>query len=156
MILKNIIKYFPSLILLLMIFSLVACQNRNMKGGLMHPDMLLDEYPWLLGQVTLTSQLQIDSIRNHTSFSLKLSDVVLNTPKVKIKYFYGQYEEPYKDKYFILTADNGKSFTAGELLFKINNETVIDLKNDPHYYFEGLMYDGIEDNIPVYEIAQGS
>jgi hypothetical protein len=55
-------------------------------------------------------------------------------------------------------ADNGESFTAGELLFKIHNAFVADLRQMDHQYFEGLTLDEEQESgePPLYNLDLGS
>ena len=57
-----------------------------------------------------------------------------------------------------LTADDGASFTAGELLFKLHNAVVEHLRENDHHFFEGLTLTGWDQDgkVPVYQLGQGS
>jgi hypothetical protein len=63
-------------------------------------------------------------------------------------------EEPIAE----LTADNGESFTAGELLFKTHNAFVALLRDGDHVFFEGftLARDQQDDAPPLYDLDLGS
>lgn len=55
-------------------------------------------------------------------------------------------------------ADNGESFTAGELLFKVHNAFVADLRQMDHMYFEGFTLDDDQEpgKPPLYNLDLGS
>jgi hypothetical protein len=54
-------------------------------------------------------------------------------------------------------ADDGQAFTAGELLFKVHNAFVADLREMDHKHFEGLALVGQEvGSPPIYEVIVGS
>jgi hypothetical protein len=56
-----------------------------------------------------------------------------------------------------LTSNDGRSFTAGELLFKLHNAAVARLRNNHHRWFEGFELSAItEDNVPVFALRLGS
>jgi hypothetical protein len=56
-----------------------------------------------------------------------------------------------------LVADDGKAFTARELLFKIHNGLLDELREMDHKYFEGLTLVGrAPGDPPVYEVNLGS
>jgi len=58
----------------------------------------------------------------------------------------------------IWASQDGRAFTAGELLLKLHNEVVERLRDADHQYFEGLELQrsrGPQD-MPVYRMAQGS
>ena len=57
-----------------------------------------------------------------------------------------------------LAADNGTAFTAGELLFKVHNALVADLRQMDHKYFEGftLVRHQEPGEPPLYDLDLGS
>ena len=57
-----------------------------------------------------------------------------------------------------LAADNGESFTAGELLFKVHNAFVAHLRQMDHQYFEGFSLDEHQEagKPPLYNLDLGS
>lgn len=87
-------------------------------------------------------------------------DEVIPLPRLRITYF--GLESPDDDEYtdFVadIESDNGVSFTAGELMLKINNVVAPRLKDADHCYFEGLFLteEVGDDGVPVYEMMQGS
>jgi hypothetical protein len=87
-------------------------------------------------------------------------EVVLPVPRVRVMYF--GLESPDDDEYtdFVaeLAADDGRHFTARELLLKLNNTVAPHLEGTDHCYFEGLFLteEVGEDGVPLYEMMQGS
>jgi hypothetical protein len=57
-----------------------------------------------------------------------------------------------------LVADNGASFTAGEVLFKLHNAVVEQLRGIAHHFFEGLSLVNPQGpgGAPLYLLRQGS
>jgi hypothetical protein len=57
-----------------------------------------------------------------------------------------------------LVADNGESFTAGELPFKVHNAFVEALRQMDHQYFEGMTLSPEQrpDMAPLYDLDLGS
>lgn len=57
-----------------------------------------------------------------------------------------------------LASDNGTSFTAGELLFKVHNAVVKQLRDIDHHFFEGLRLHSNQaaGKPPLYVLNQGS
>ena len=55
-------------------------------------------------------------------------------------------------------ADNGHSFTAGELLYKVHNAFVANLRQMDHQYFEGFTLDENQEpsKPPLYNLDLGS
>jgi hypothetical protein len=54
-------------------------------------------------------------------------------------------------------SDDGKGFTAGELLFKIHNAFVERAVDTDHYFFEGLaLVSNVSGKPPVYRLNTGS
>lgn len=81
-------------------------------------------------------------------------EVVLRAGRVRVR------EDWYLSKGFTaeLDADDGRSFTAGELLFKVHNCFVFKLRRLDHKYFEGLTLDKDQEPAgpPLYELNLGS
>lgn len=85
------------------------------------------------------------------------SDVVLRAPRVNIcPDVHWSPSDNHPTAEFV--ADNGESFTAGELLFKIHNRFVVELNQMDHKYFEGLSLDEDDEfsEIPLYNLDLGS
>ena len=83
-------------------------------------------------------------------------EVVLLAPRVRVipdtDWFVG--DDPVAD----LTADDGRAFTAGELLFKVHNAFVAGLRRTNHQFFEGLTRsaDQMPGEPPLYTLELGS
>jgi len=86
--------------------------------------------------------------------------VVLPAPRVRITYFgvVSPDDDEYTEMSVELASDDRAQFTAGELLFKINNAVAAHLRGVDHCYFEGLTISAppAGDDPPVYEMHQGS
>lgn len=85
------------------------------------------------------------------------NDVILHAARVRVSpdvHWYLSDDHPVAE----FTADNGRSFTAGELLYKIHNRFVSDLRQMDHQYFQGLELDKYEapGNSPLYDLDLGS
>jgi hypothetical protein len=84
-------------------------------------------------------------------------NVVLHTGRVRVSpdvAWYLTEDHPTVE----LAADNGESFTAGELLFKVHNAFVAHLRQMDHKYFEGLTLDEDQElgKPPLYNLDLGS
>jgi hypothetical protein len=57
-----------------------------------------------------------------------------------------------------LSADNGEAFTAEELLFKVHNAFVADLRGGDHVFFEGFTLSEHQEKgrPPLYNLDLGS
>lgn len=159
--------------LILFLILLSACQPRSVQKENL-PDYIMEEFAFALGlsemkmddltdadfekhKIIINQEFPDESIPKDLSYS----SVILRQPTIKIVYIYGSYKDYSKNgKYFekscIIHADDEENFTARELIVKINNATLKDLENDPHYFFEGMNLIGYENNIPVYQLMQGS
>jgi len=148
------------LLILLLSLCVLSC-NFTSKNQFSEnfPDFLMDEYPFLLGTFDFNTYaaFENDMKDRYGAFGMDLDQIVFNHPRIKIEYFYSQYGRTTDSAGFVLHADNKESFTAGELIYKINHHTYANLKDNEHIFFEGLEYLSIdEDGVPVYCIAQGS
>lgn len=88
--------------------------------------------------------------------SWRPSDVVIQSPFLVVRYFSdsagGELWQEIK-----LDSDDGAGFTGGELLFKLHNAAVGQLRFNNHHWFEGLELTGItEEGMPVYDVRLGS
>jgi hypothetical protein len=99
-------------------------------------------------------QYQID-IRSKDTW--RPSEVVI--PGSKLRLVYECWEGDKQIEPVIeLSSDSGASFTASELLFKIHNAVVEQLRGMDHHFFEGLVPHSrqIADQPPLYELNLGS
>ena len=84
-------------------------------------------------------------------------EVVLHAGRVRVSpdvHWYLSDEHPTAE----FAADNGEGFTAGELLFKVHNYFVADLRQMDHQYFEGFTLDEQQEpgEPPLYSLDLGS
>lgn len=85
------------------------------------------------------------------------TDVVLRSPRVVISYFSDPPGEGEVEHEAEFVSNNGESFTAGELLYKLHNAAVEQLRDSGHRWFEGFELDSIgEQGVPVYRLRLGS
>jgi hypothetical protein len=94
---------------------------------------------------------------------IKWEEVCLQVKEVVVQYAIfpdtenGQIKEPQ----IKIVADNGKSFTAKELLFKMHNAICNEVADQDHHFFEGLTFatdqdPDFEEGTPVYFVDLGS
>lgn len=83
--------------------------------------------------------------------------VVLSVPRVAVRYECWQGDKQI-EPVVLLEADDGRAFTAGELLFKVHNAVVEQLREIDHHFFEGLVLAGWDESgrVPRYQLRQGS
>ena len=125
------------------------------------PDVraILEDVPWqLVGKPFETRadfERAVHEYHRQLGFSgaWQPAQIVISAPRIRVLYW-----RPDGDASFELTADNGESFTAGELLFKIHNETVEHLREDDHQFFEGLAGPSNDSSQmpPAYRLSLGS
>ena len=135
-----------------------SCKFKNtQQQNSWENNIIMQEYPWALNTNKIKPN-EADSIFDliESLHGISFSRIVINESPIRIKYTYGQYNEKLKEENFIIYADDSTTFSAQEILMKINNETSENLKNDPHYFFEGLEYQGYQEGIVTYQIMQGS
>lgn len=81
---------------------------------------------------------------------------VVEAPGIRVSYMHWQGDDQV-DAVVELAADNGESFGASELLFKLHNAVVNDLRDDDHQFFEGLHLVPAEEGVlPTYALQLGS
>ena len=84
-------------------------------------------------------------------------DEIIPLGKLRVAY-HGAGDDPDETEYtryvIDLASDDGKFFTALELLHKIHNAVVLRLRDTDHQYFEGL--DLADQATVLYEMSQGS
>ena len=98
-------------------------------------------------------QYQIQ-IRDQDSW--RPDEIVIPTPRVAVRYRYWEGDEQV-EPVITLEADDRRSFTAGELLFKLHNAVVEQLRDTDHHFLEGLALAGwVEGQVPLYQLRQGS
>jgi hypothetical protein len=87
----------------------------------------------------------------------KPNELAVPRGKVRVQYMCwrdGDQVEPV----VLLASDDGKSFSQGELLYKIHNEVIADLRDLDHSFFEGLSLSksSLKEEVPLYFISLGS
>jgi hypothetical protein len=82
--------------------------------------------------------------------------VAIRTPRLRVKYFGADPEDDfeYANYEVTLASSDGREFTNRELLFKLHNAVVRQLRTVDHCYFEGLEL--VDTASPIYEMQQGS
>jgi len=90
------------------------------------------------------------------------TEVVLRVPQVFVTadvhwHFFLRGHSTLEPPMVELIADDGREFTAGELLFKIHNALLEEVHEMDHKFFEGLnLVDQVQGVPPVYEVVLGS
>ncbi|MET0042904.1 MAG: hypothetical protein ABW100_05235, partial [Candidatus Thiodiazotropha sp. 6PLUC3] len=84
-------------------------------------------------------------------------EIIMQIPKIAIQFFYYKNDD-YKEPTIKLVADDGVSFSAGELLYKLHASVAGLLDSSDHHFFEGLvLVPGTDhEGLPLYRINQGS
>ena len=137
--------------------SLYLCQ------GLGFPYEMMSKVVWCFRGSRFNS-LDVFSreVRDHHISIMKSDErwspenVVFSSPVVEISYQYCDEDDRRVVNTFRLDAQNGKEFTAADLLFQIHNETIKKLRNMDHCYFEGLWFEAYKDDVLRYYLLLGS
>lgn len=131
----------------------------------MHPSTLLGNMAWAFylpeyeTVAAFSEAVQQYQLDIYSKSDWDPSAVILNAAKVRIGYMYWDLEEDDQlDAELLLEADNGISFTAGELLFKVHNGVAQQLDDNDAHFFEGFsLFGGYETKeVPLYHINLGS
>ena len=98
-----------------------------------------------------------DQIRFRKKDSWRPDAIIIPAPRVAVRYMCWQGDEQV-EPVVTLEADDGVRFPAGELLFKLHNAVVEQLREIDHHFFEGLTLAGWVDDgkVPLYQLGQGS
>jgi hypothetical protein len=121
------------------------------------PKNLLRDVYWSFGGQAFENQAEFSEKIRQYQIDIKEKDdwepenVVLQTPLINLIYEFWEGDEEV-EKRVEITADNGESLTAGELLFKIHNLVTENLREMDHCFFEGLTLD----KPPTYWLSLGS
>ncbi len=85
------------------------------------------------------------------------SELAVHAPQIRVQYMCWEGDDQI-EPIITLTAENGTSFSAGELMFALHNAVVEQLDEIDHHFFEGLLLvDEKEDGKPpLYSLQQGS
>jgi hypothetical protein len=123
------------------------------------PRRVMADVYWSFGRPNYATRAEFDeAVRLYQpDETWRPEEVVIPRPYVKIQYLTwkrGKQIEPV----FELTADNGASFTAGELLFKVHSAVADSLRKLDHKYFEGFRLAGDPgiNEVPLYDVNLGS
>ena len=81
----------------------------------------------------------------------------ISRPKVRVQYMCWRGADQV-EPVVLVESDNGASFSQGELLYKIHNEVVADLRDMDHSFFEGLSLhkQPPKGEAPLYFLSLGS
>jgi hypothetical protein len=127
------------------------------------PRRVMGDVNWIFNRPTYATRAEFDEAvraylaRRGEESGWPPDGVVIPRPAVKVRYITwerGKQIEPVLE----LTADNGASFTAGELLFKVHNAVANSLSRIDHKYFEGFRLSGDPgiNEVPLYDVNLGS
>lgn len=144
------------LIFLLSVLVLGCSPDRKNQAEERFPCILLQDFPFVLGLRTLDTYEDLEDLYIHADSSIDINKTAFEYSRIKIEYHYSLNGRTVENDTFTLKADNNEYFTIGELIYKINKKTYSNLSDYDHKYLEGLEYIGMDDNIPIYRIAQGS
>ena len=121
------------------------------------PKNVLRDVYWSFGGKVFDSQAEFDEKVRQYQIDIKEKDdwqpekIVLSCANINLIYEFWE-DESEVEKVVEISADNGESFTASELLFKIHNLVTEDLCEMDHHFFEGLSLD----KPPAYWLSLGS
>jgi hypothetical protein len=136
----------------------VAAEN-NASGPL--PPTLMQGVEWLFRGPTFADRAAFEAAvtefqNEEWGSDWRPGEVVLRAARVRVTpdadWFVGD------DAVVDLTADDGRAFTAGELLFKVHNTFVAGLRETNHQFFEGFTLSAGEGAgwPPLYTLELGS
>jgi len=131
------------------------------------PGRLLEEVCWSFTEGPFPDRAAFDAAVRQYQIDIRESEdswrpeeVVLPCSEVRItcEFWEEGWAEEEVEPIIHLTADNGTSFTAGELLFKVHNTVLAQGNMGDHHFFEGLSRKRTRDpnEAPLYEIDTGS
>lgn len=138
-----------------------------------YPENLLMDVRWSFDHGQYSTQAEFILAFNEYNKAIDeeemdTDEIIFELPKIVI--VYDDFEDDFEDEDMdgddfeantvLLTADNGASFTAGELLYKLNQTIGVLLEEDDAHFFEGLNFITDEDEdypgLPVYYMNLGS
>lgn len=127
------------------------------------PKSLMSKIAWSITRETYATEADFD--RAYRDYCERVFDrerplnegVALPVATVRIQYHCWRGEREV-EPVATLTSDDPAGFTELELLFKIHNATVEDLRGMDHHFFEGLSLGkaGDEENPPLFWLRLGS
>ncbi len=121
------------------------------------PKNLLRDVYWGFGGQIFESEEEFNREIRQYQIDIKKKDdwepekIVLQTPFINLIYEFWKGDDEV-EKVVEIRADNGRSFPAGELMFKIHNLVTEDLRGMDHHFFEGLSLN----REPTYWLSLGS
>jgi hypothetical protein len=135
------------------------------------PEHLLDETLWdFAGQPAFPSRTEFvaavllhhreaqeyaPDIRPEESW--RPDHIALRCPRIVVRYYCDPPGEKPSWRETELASDDGSSFTDGELLYKLHNAIIEEVRDNGHRWFEGLEFEGLaRAGIPVYRLIPGS
>src|SRR5262249_24287498 len=139
--------------------------------GLTFPRLLVEETLWdFAGQPVFYSRAEFEAaiyrhLREIEEYAPEIraeehwrpKDIILNSSCVLVRYCYDAPGGELAWDNVQLSSDNGSSFSAGELLYKLHNAIIGNVRDSGHRYFEGLGFEEIvAGNVPVYCMILGS
>jgi hypothetical protein len=134
---------------------------RQNREGRRYPQDLLDDVLWsFVGEKFATQAEFVEAVREYAwqvqeEPTWDPDAVVLRSPRVRVMFDY--WDEP-GELSAEFAADDGDAFTAGELLFKVHNAFVEQIREADHVFFEGfyLVRQRQDGGPPLYEMYLGS
>ena len=125
-----------------------------------HPSELLEDVSWTFRGEPFADRAAFDKAVAATQDDgedWRPEEVVVHTDRVRVSpdvHWHLTDEHPTAE----FAADNGVSFTASELLFKVHNRFVAELGQMDHKYFEGFTLDEDQEagETPLYGLDLGS
>lgn len=127
------------------------------------PDSLMRGLCWsFVGDTYQSRESFVAAVRDYER-SIRQTDtwtperIVFRAPRIAVQYRCWDDEDQIEPT-VELTSDNGEHFTAAELLHKIHNAVVAQLRDIDHHFFEGLEFSGIRESdwVAEYTLRQGS
>jgi hypothetical protein len=136
------------------------------------PEDVMSGVLWSFNETRYADRAEFDAAVRKYHIDIREEDtwepdeIVLVCPRVRITCDC-YWEDDEGERVLELTSDNGTSFTAGELLFKVHHgllephkvgNSVVHSELGDHHFFEGLSLEGqpAEGETPRYEIDLGS
>ena len=136
---------------------------KQQPGQVRLPTGLLEDVCWSFTGERFTDRAAFDdAVRQYQTDitnkdTWRPDEVVLPCPRVRIRYECFDEDENEIEPVVELVSDNGVSFSAGELFFKIHNAVVEQLRDLDHSFFEGLSRVRQRSaEVPLYEVSLGS
>jgi hypothetical protein len=127
------------------------------------PKWVLREVQWSFIGESFTNRARFDyevcqyqiEIRGEDTW--RPNEIVLPCPLVRVVYMCWEGDEQI-EPVVELVSDDGESFTASELLFKVHNAVVGQLRETDHHFLEGFQLHSNQaaDRPPLYVLHQGS